>query len=61
MRKNTLMDVPGQYWTLYHKMPEAIMYGPSYLLAAVRAAELERKIEEKLDMIWGNKKRLEPT
>jgi hypothetical protein len=33
-------------------MPESIMYVPSYLLAAVRAAELERKIEEKFGQNW---------
>ena len=34
--------MPGQYWMLRHIMPESIMCVPSYLLAAVRAAELEK-------------------
>lgn len=33
-------------------MPEAIMYVPSYLLAADRTAELERKIEEMFGQNW---------
>ncbi len=52
MNKYTGIDMPGQYWMLHHIMPESIMYVPSYLLAAVRAAELERKIEEKFGQNW---------
>jgi len=37
---------------LHHIMPESIMYVPSYLLAAVRAAELEKKIEELYGENW---------
>jgi Peptidase family M3 len=35
------VEVPGEYWLLHQILPEAIMYVPSYLLAAVRAAELD--------------------
>lgn len=52
MLKYAGLEVPGQYWMLHHIMPESIMYVPSYLLAAVRAAELERKIEEKFGQNW---------
>lgn len=52
MKKYSDIEIPGQYWMLHHIMPEAIMYVPSYLLAAVRAAELERKIEEMFGQNW---------
>jgi oligoendopeptidase F len=52
MLNYTGLEMPGQYWMLHHIMPESIMYVPSYLLAAVRAAELERKIEEKFGQNW---------
>lgn len=52
INKHTGIEMPGQYWMLHHIMPESIMYVPSYLLAAVRAAELERKIEEKFGQNW---------
>ncbi|HYG00191.1 MAG TPA: M3 family metallopeptidase [Candidatus Saccharimonadales bacterium] len=52
INKYTGIEMPGQYWMLHHIMPESIMYVPSYLLAAVRAAELERKIEEKFGQNW---------
>ena len=42
LKKYTNIVMPGQYWMLHHIMPESIMYVPSYLLAAVRAAELEK-------------------
>lgn len=50
-RKDNI-EIPGQYWMLQHIMPEAIMYVPSYLLAAVRAAEQKRKIEEMFGQNW---------
>lgn len=52
MLNYTGLEMPGQYWMLHHIMPESIMYVPSYILAAVRAAELERKIEEKFGQNW---------
>ena len=52
MLNYTGLEMPGQYWMLHHIMPESIMYVPSYLLAAVRAAKLERKIEEKFGQNW---------
>ncbi|MFY9870696.1 MAG: hypothetical protein WAK17_13340 [Candidatus Nitrosopolaris sp.] len=41
IKEYTGFEVPGEYWLLHHILPEAIMYVPSYLLAAVRAAELD--------------------
>jgi hypothetical protein len=46
------IDMPGEYWMLHHILPESIMYVPSYLLAAVRAAELEKNIEERFGEEW---------
>ncbi|MDF0680533.1 MAG: hypothetical protein P0116_06160 [Candidatus Nitrosocosmicus sp.] len=51
MKKYTNIEMP-QHWMLHHIMPESIMYVPSYLLAAVRAAELEKKIEELYGENW---------
>lgn len=55
MKKYLGIDMPGEYWMLHHIMPESIMYVPSYLLAAVRAAELESKIKEKFGIDWWKK------
>ncbi len=37
---------PGKYWQLHHVMPEYFLYSPSYLIAAVRAYELEKTLTE---------------
>ncbi len=42
MKKYRNIEILGQYRMFHHIMPESIMYVPSYLLAAVRAAELEK-------------------
>ena len=34
------ISYPGEYWLLHHIMPDFHLYGPSYLLAQVRAHEL---------------------
>ena len=49
-------DMPGEYWLLHHILPEAIMYVPSYLVAAVRAFELERYIMAKFGEKWWKEK-----
>jgi len=46
------LEIPGEYWLLHHILPEAIMYVPSYLLAAVRAAELDIYMKNKLGDKW---------
>jgi len=53
MKKYTNIVMPGQYWMLHHIMSESIMYVPSYLLAAVRAAELEKKLKNYTGKIVG--------
>lgn len=52
MRKYTGFEMPGRYWMLHHILPEAIMYVPSYLIAAVRAAELEKYLRDKFGEKW---------
>ncbi len=49
-------DMPGQYWLLHHILPEAIMYVPSYLVAAVRAFELEKYVIAKFGEKWWKEK-----
>ena len=36
IKEFTGISIPGVYWMLHHILPEAIMYVPSYLFAAVR-------------------------
>jgi hypothetical protein len=45
-------EIPGEYWLLHHILPEAIMYVPSYLLAAVRAAELDIYMQNRFGDKW---------
>ncbi|MGH9993595.1 MAG: hypothetical protein ACREAZ_13365 [Nitrososphaera sp.] len=54
MKEYTGFDVPGEYWMLHHILPDAIMYVPSYLLAAVRAAELESHLRDRFGEEWWN-------
>jgi carboxypeptidase Taq (M32) metallopeptidase len=49
-------DMPGEYWLLHHILPEAIMYVPSYLIAAVRAFELEKYVISKFGEKWWKEK-----
>jgi len=51
IKKYTGFEIPGEYWMLHHILPDSIMYVPSYLIAAVRAAEFEHHIQD----IFGNK------
>ncbi|MER3407476.1 MAG: hypothetical protein C4292_01320 [Nitrososphaera sp.] len=48
----TGLQMPGQYWMLHHILPDAIMYVPSYLVAAVRAAELEKRLQDRFGEEW---------
>lgn len=41
---------------LHHILPDAIMYVPSYLVAAVRAAELEKQLQDKFGDEWWTQK-----
>ena len=45
-------EIPGEYWLLHHILPEAIMYVPSYLLASIRAAELDMYMQNRFGDKW---------
>jgi len=52
IKEYTGFEIPGEYWLLHHILPEAIMYVPSYLLAAVRATELDRYMRNRFGDRW---------
>jgi hypothetical protein len=52
----TGIDIPGEYWMLHHILPEATMYVPSYLLAAVRAKELDIHLQNNFGEAWWKNK-----
>ena len=56
IKEYTGFEIPGEYWLLHHILPESIMYVPSYLLAAVRAAELNAYVRDKFGDKWWNEK-----
>ncbi len=45
-------EIPGEYWQLHHILPDYDMYVPSYLIAAVRMAELEQELMGKFGSSW---------
>ena len=56
IREYTGFEIPGEYWLLHHILPESVMYVPSYLLAAVRAAELDMYTRNKYGDKWWKEK-----
>jgi hypothetical protein len=52
IKKYMGIKVPGEYWMLHHILPESIMYVPSYMLAAIRAAELEKYLMNRFGEKW---------
>lgn len=56
IQEYTGFNMPGEYWLLHHILPESIMYVPSYLLAAVRAAELDTYMRNKFGDMWWKEK-----
>ncbi len=52
LKEYTGIEMPGEYWLLHHILPESIMYMPSYLIAAVRASELEMFLKNKFGNEW---------
>jgi hypothetical protein len=52
----TGIEIPGEYWMLHHILPEAIMYVPSYLFAAVRAKELDIHLQNTFGEEWWKNK-----
>jgi hypothetical protein len=57
IKEYTGFEIPGEYWLLHHILPESIMYVPSYLLAAVRAAELDSYVGDKHGDKWWTEKK----
>ena len=56
IKEYTGFEIPGEYWLLHHILPESIMYVPSYLLAAVRAAELNLYMKDRFGEKWWREK-----
>ncbi|MDQ6722978.1 MAG: M3 family metallopeptidase, partial [Thermoproteota archaeon] len=56
IKEYTGFEIPGEYWLLHHILPESIMYVPSYLLAAVRSAELDNYVSNKYGDKWWKEK-----
>ena len=56
IKENTGFEIPGEYWLLHHILPESIIYVPSYLFVAVRAAELDTYIRKKYGDKWWQEK-----
>ncbi|MFL6478108.1 MAG: M3 family metallopeptidase, partial [Nitrososphaera sp.] len=54
IKEYTGFEMPGEYWMLHHILPDAIMYVPSYLIAAVRAAELDHHLQNEFGEKWWN-------
>lgn len=48
----TGFEIPGEYWMLHHILPDAVMYVPSYLIAAVRAVEFDHHLQGKFGDEW---------
>lgn len=56
IKEYTGFEIPGEYWLLHHILPESIMYVPSYLLAAVRSAELDTYVRNICGDNWWKEK-----
>ncbi len=56
IKEYTGFEVPGEYWLLHHILPQSIMYVPSYLLAAVRATELDNYMKNRFGEEWWREK-----
>lgn len=52
IKEYTGFEMPGEYWMLHHILPDAIMYAPSYLIAAVRAVELDHHLRDRFGEKW---------
>ena len=52
IKEYTGLEMPGQYWMLHHILPDAVMYVPSYPMAAVRAAELDSHLQGRFGEEW---------
>jgi hypothetical protein len=52
IKEYTGFEIPGEYWMLHHILPDAIMYVPSYLIAAVRTVELDHHLQDRFGEKW---------
>jgi len=52
IKEYTGFEIPGEYWMLHHILPDAVMYVPSYLIAAVRAVELDYHLQDEFGENW---------
>lgn len=52
IKEYTGFEIPGEYWMLHHILPDAVMYVPSYLIAAVRAVEFDHHLPGKFGDEW---------
>jgi hypothetical protein len=52
IKKYTGFEMPGEYWMLHHILPDAIMYVPSYLIAAARAVQLDHHLQSRFGENW---------
>ncbi len=52
--RNLTIYEAAEYLILHHLLPDSIMYVPSYMLAAIRAAELERYLINRFGERWWN-------
>ena len=52
IKEYTGFEIPGEYWMLHHILPDATMYVPSYMLAAVRATELDNHLQDQFGEGW---------
>jgi oligoendopeptidase F len=52
IKEYTGFEILGEYWMLHHILPDAVMYVPSYLIAAVRAVEFDHHLQSKFGDEW---------
>ncbi|MFX0067713.1 MAG: M3 family metallopeptidase [Promethearchaeota archaeon] len=57
LTKRFFHKLPGEYWLLHHVMPNYNLYSPSYVIASVRAAELEQLLERDYGSYWWKTKK----
>jgi hypothetical protein len=50
-------QVPGNYVFLHHVFPEYLIYAPSYVIAAIRVAELNRYLTAEVGEEWWSQKK----
>ena len=48
---------PGNYVFLHHVFPEYLLYAPSYVIAAIRVAELNRYLTAEVGEEWWSQKK----